>query len=246
MGADTGYYANHIIRLSPGTQYYARAYVIVPSDTIYGNEVIFTTLKGGEPTGTVTDIDGNTYKTITVGAQVWMAENLKTTKYLNGDPISNITGLDWSSQDSGAYCLYNNESSNKEVYGSLYNWYAVADPRNICPSGWHIPSSDEWGSLVSFVGGTAVAGGKLKEVGLEHWNTPNTGANNEYGFTALPGGYRDPMSTFATIGSYGYFWSITEAISPSALHIGVNYLDESTRIAEWPKTFGLNVRCIKN
>jgi uncharacterized protein (TIGR02145 family) len=245
MGADTGYYANYIISLSPNTQYNARAYVIIQGETVYGNEVTFTTLKGGEPTGTITDIEGNIYKTITVGSQVWMAENLKTTKYNNGESISNVPGSEWGSQNSGAYCLNNNEASYKDVFGVLYNWYAVSDPRNICPSGWHIPSNDEWNILINSIGGTAVAGGKLKEAGLEHWNTPNTGAVNEYGFTALPGGYRDPMSTLSPVGGGGYFWSNT-IISDIPLYIGLDYLNESVRIAEWPKTFGLNVRCIKN
>src|ERR1035437_5986068 len=142
--------------------------------------------------GTITDNDNNVYRTITIGSQTWMAENLKTTKYRNGDQISNVlSNTDWPVQTSGAYCWYNNDSEScKALYGALYNWYSVNDSRNIAPLGWHIPTSDEFTTLMNYLGGDSIAGGKIKETGITHWQTPNTRATNESGFTAMPAGYR--------------------------------------------------------
>lgn len=138
---------------------------------------------------TVTDYDGNVYQTVLIGDQCWMMENLKVTHYRNGDPIPHVTdGVTWGNLTSGAYCNYNNDEGNVATYGRLYNWYAVDDSRNIAPAGWHVPSDAEWQTLVDYLGGDAVAGGKMKEAGTTHWASPNTGATNESGFTALPGG----------------------------------------------------------
>ena len=148
---------------------------------------------------TVIDIDGNVYKTVKIGNQVWMAENLKVTHYRNGKPIPLVTNnAAWNALTTPAYCYYDNDTTNIAIYGCLYNWYAAADSNNICPKGWHIPSDSEWMELATNLGGTRVAGGKMKEAGTKHWTEPNEGATNESGFTALPGGLR---------GNGGAFWN---------------------------------------
>jgi len=187
-GAEIGSFTSSIIGLTASTTYYVRAYATNSAGTGYGNEVSFTTLSS---TGTMTDIDGNVYETVTIGTQVWMAENLKVTHYRNGNTILHI--IDWFSWFTltGAYCEYDNDVNNVAVYGRLYNWYAVNDSRYIAPVGWHVPSDAEWLTLVDYLGGDTVADGKMKEIGTTHWVSPNTGATNESGFSALPGGYRD-------------------------------------------------------
>ncbi|MBN2412230.1 fibrobacter succinogenes major paralogous domain-containing protein [candidate division KSB1 bacterium] len=142
-------------------------------------------------TGTLTDIDGNVYKTVKIGNQWWMAENLKVTHYRNGDAIPNVTGNpEWNNLTTGAYCYYDNDSNNAAICGALYNWYAVQDSRNIAPESWHVPSDDDWGTLVDYLGVISVASCKKKETKTTHLNSPNTGAINESGFIMQPGGYR--------------------------------------------------------
>jgi uncharacterized protein (TIGR02145 family) len=158
---------------------------------------------------TVTDIEGNIYNTVTIGTQVWMAENLKSTKYKDGTSIPNVTdGSAWAGLTSGAYCWYNNDIGNKSIYGALYNWFAV-NTGKLCPVGWHVSSDNEWTILSNYLGGISVAGGKMKSVA--GWSNPNTGANNSSGFSALPGCYRHYTGTFNNIlGEFGYWWSSTE------------------------------------
>ena len=159
-----------------------------------------------------TDGDFNIYPVVTIGTQTWMAENLKTTKYNDGTAIPNVTdNTTWSTTTSGAYCDYSNSSAYSNTYGRLYNWYAVAstNPKNVCPTGWHVPTDAQWTTLSTFLGGEGVAGGKLKETSTTHWLTPNTSATNETGFTALPGGYRNHSGTFGLIGNTGFWWSST-------------------------------------
>jgi uncharacterized protein (TIGR02145 family) len=194
---------------------------------------------------TVTDIDGNVYHTITIGTQVWMVEDLKTTRYRNGDPIAHITdNTAWNNAITGAYCNYDNNASNASTYGRLYNWAAVNDVRNIAPVGSHIASNAEWITLVNFLGGLDVAGGKMKEAGTAHWWEPNNGATNESGFTALPGGYRVANGTFFAIGVAGIWWSSSEFDGADVWtwHLDYNYawiLHGTTNKAE-----GISVRCI--
>ena len=158
----------------------------------------------------VTDYDGNTYATVEIGDQCWMMENLKVTHYRNGDPIPNVTDNgEWSTLSTGAYCDYGNDPGNVETYGRLYNGYAVLDSRNIAPKGWHVPSLADWETMLIYIG--SPQGGKLKEAGTAHWWPPNTGATNESGFTALPGGYRNSNGNFGGMGGYGYFWSYFES-----------------------------------
>ncbi|NQT98046.1 MAG: fibrobacter succinogenes major paralogous domain-containing protein [Candidatus Marinimicrobia bacterium] len=158
--------------------------------------------------GTVTDIDGNVYKTVRIGDQWWMAENLRTTSYRNGDAVPNITDFtEWTNLDSGAYCNYNNDVNKAATYGSLYNWYAVDDSNNITPEGWHVPSDGEWQVLVNYLGGIDAAGRKMKETGTTHWCTFNIDATNESGFTALPSGCLNLNGDFYNLGYGAYFWS---------------------------------------
>ena len=164
---------------------------------------------GSSGATTVTDIDGNVYNTVTIGTQVWMKENLKTTKYRNGETILNTASF----SDQWAY---GDNESNIPVYGRLYTWYAATNFRGLCPTGWHVPTDAEWTLLTDYLGGEVVAGGKMKEAGTAHWNSPNTGADNSSGWTALPGGYRDFNGTFLSIGSYGYWWSATEGDGANA------------------------------
>jgi len=153
--------------------------------------------------GTVTDIDGNIYRTVKINNQWWMAENLKVTHYRNGDPIPNVTDNTWASLIIGAYCDYNNDPTISMTYGRLYNYYARIDSRNLAPIGWHIATNADWGGLYSYLGGLSAgnAGAKLKEVGTTHWQSPNAGSTNASGFTALPAGYRWNNSLFYGIGT---------------------------------------------
>jgi len=158
---------------------------------------------------TVTDIDGNVYHTITIGTQVWLAENLKTTKFNDGSSIPLLTkNAARTDLTTPEYWWYNNDSATYDnPYGKLYNWYAVNDGRDLCPTGWHVPTDAEWTTLTDYLGGLSVAGGKLKETGFIHWSNGNVGATNESGFTALPGGDRDINGSFNRIGLNGRWWS---------------------------------------
>ena len=196
---------------------------------------------------TVLDVDGNLYHTVTIGSQVWLQENLMTMKYSNLDAITNVTGTtEWANLTSGAYCNYNNNTSNVSAYGRLYNWYAVNDSRKICPTGWHVPSNDEWNTLITYLGGDAAAGGKLKESGTVHWTTPNTGASNSSDFTALPGGYRYANGSFFDLQDAGYFWTSTgsgnNAYSWELFYNDEAVYDNSNNDAKNAYT----VRCIKD
>src|SRR6478736_1024516 len=158
------------------------------------------------PPDKVKDVDGNVYSTIKIGTQTWMKENLKVTRYNNGDIIpTGLSDVSWATATSGAVTIYNNDDGNNKVYGKLYNWYAATDPRKIAPQGWHIPSTEEWEALISFLGGES-AGGQMKESGLAHWTIPNSGATNISGFTGLPAGLRYG-GTFSDLGISGIWWS---------------------------------------
>lgn len=195
----------------------------------------------------VTDIDDNTYKTVKIGDQVWMAENLKVTRYRNGDAIPHVKdNATWAGLTTGAYCNYDNIEANASTYGRLYNWYAVNDSRNIAPAGWHVPTDAEWQTLVDYLGGGSVAGGKMKEAGTSHWYRPNTGANNLSGFTALPGGLRNKYGDYYFFGDTAQFWSSTEHSSNAAWNC---YLSNSPAIitrANVDKHHGFSVRCVRD
>jgi uncharacterized protein (TIGR02145 family) len=197
---------------------------------------------------TVTDVDGNVYRTVTIGTQVWMAENLKVTRYGNGRVIPNVVEEDvWSQLTTGAYCLVDNDSVNyKNTYGVLYNYYAVADSCGLCPEGWHVPTRTEWQTLENLLGGQAVAGGKLKETGTAHWNDPNIGATNESGFSGLPAGGRGRFGPAGDVGDYATWWSSTEHDSIYAWHWGLYRVKPETRRNPGHKTSGFSVRCIQD
>ena len=172
-----------------------------------------------ELTNEVVDKDGNVYKTIKIGEQTWIAENLKTITYRNGDPIPLIKdNLKWHSQINGACCYYNNDSILGKDYGVLYNYYAIQDPRNIAPQGYHVATDEDWTKLSNFIGGLSTAGGKLKEIGFVHWLTPNSGATNEIGFNCRGGGYRDISGSFAGLGMFCAFWNGTEFVAGQAIN----------------------------
>ncbi len=176
-----------------------------------------------------------------------MAENLKVTHYRNGDPIQNVTGYtDWSNMTTGAYCNYNNNTNNAATYGHLYNWYTVNDRRNIAPTGWHVPSDAEWKTLVDYLGGASVAGGKMKETGTAHWNSPNTGATNESGFSTLPGGHRYSDGSYGHIGSYAYFWSSTGYYSSNAWRRSLYYDYSGVIRYYYSGRNGISVRCVRD
>ncbi len=200
--------------------------------------------------GTMTDQDGNTYKTIEIGNQTWMAENLRATKYRNGDEIQEVTESNaWGELTTGAQCSYENTSNNDTIatFGRLYNWYAVADSRNLAPTGWHIPTDDEWEVLITYLGGYLVAGGKMKESGNTSWNSPNTDATNESGFTALPAGSRyNGESTFGDFNLYGYFWSSTQYDETRARNRYLSYRFAISYREFYNKQHGFSVRCVKD
>jgi uncharacterized protein (TIGR02145 family) len=194
-----------------------------------------------------TDPDGNLYSVVQIGTQLWMAENLKSVKYRNSDPIDKVTDdIQWRALTTGAYCNYNNNTAYANIYGRLYNWYAVKDSRNIAPMGWHIPTDAEWTTLANYLGGIAVAGGKLKETGIDHWKSPNVGATNESGFTALAGGMRDGNSWYDDFGLYGHWWSSTQSDANNAWGRGIYYNYGDIGSSSFGKSLGYSVRCIKD
>lgn len=207
---------------------------------------------------TVTDIDGNVYQTVTIGEQVWMAKNLKVMHFRNGDPIPNITdNTEWKEISTGAYCNFDNDEHNVATYGRFYNWYAVDDSRSIAPEGWYVATDEEWKQLEMYLGmsqseaddlgwrGTD-EGGKLKETGTTHWNSPNAGASNESDFSALPGGYRNSNGYSYYIGGTAYFWSSTEFSSPVAWIRYLDYSNSDINRYHYDKNSGFSVRCVRD
>ena len=193
----------------------------------------------------VTDIDGNKYKTVTIGTQEWIVENLNVEHYRNGDPIPQVTDADeWSKLTTGAWCFYENKTSNGKTYGKLYNWYAVNDPRGLAPKGWHIPSDAEWTKLTDYLGGGDVAGGKLKAETL--WESPNESATNESGFTAFPGGFRRGIGSFDGVGLYDCFWSSSEYDDYFALCRELDYDYSGVYSDHDVKVSGMSCRCVRN
>jgi len=196
-----------------------------------------------------TDGDGNHYSTVKIGDQVWMAENLKTTRFLNGDTIPNMAnGFQWATADSSGYCNHSNNPENATTYGRLYNWYSVIDNRNLAPAGWHIPTSTEWQTLVDGNGGKYLAGGKLKETGNMHWVSPNSGASNALGFSALPGGNRNDLANFYNKGINGFWWTQTEITGAGSfgVHFSMYTNTPYCEHANADKHMGFALRCVKD
>jgi len=248
----TGSFSSNISGLTTGATYYVRAYAINSVGTAYGNEINFTTFA-------LVDIDNNYYNSIIIGSQTWMKENLKTTKYRDGSTIANITdNTAWSTQTEGAYCWYENNITNKNKYGALYNWYTVTDIRNLCPAGWHIPSDTEWKALEVYLGMSQAQiddiywrgtdqGDQMKST--NGWNNNGNG-NNSSGFTALPSGFRggNIYGPFLDLGNSCAFWCSTEFDASNSwyrfLHeqygsggVYRNYVDKKN---------GQSVRCLKD
>jgi uncharacterized protein (TIGR02145 family) len=264
-----GTYFLKIKNLSPNTTYYVRAFAFTVKSKIYGNQESFTTksataLTTFKPALTylnVTDIDGNIYKTIKIGMQEWMAENLKTTIFNDGTAIPLVTDDNkWTQMNTAAYCWYfNSESDFKNIYGGYYNWYAV-NTGKLCPSGWHVPTEDDWKEFKLLLGMrpeqleldfTATTGGnKIKETGTFNWDEENTIATNESGFTALPGGCRmERPNTFDGEGQYGGWWSASVSSSTvyyTFSHWVISNKDWFYRSEGLSPNYGLNVRCLKN
>jgi uncharacterized protein (TIGR02145 family) len=250
-GSGTGAFTSNLSGLTTNTTYYVRAYATNSAGTAYGNQVSFTTTAGGggivtNPGAGVT-FNGYNYSSIVLGNnQEWMAENLRTTTYANGDPIPNVTdNTQWSNLTTGAWSHYNNDSQNENPYGKLYNWFTVADSRNVCPTGWHVPTDAEYTLLIDYLGGQVVAGGKMKSTGTQYWISPNTAATNESGFSGLPGGLRN-FGAFVSIGNYSYWWSSTEGSSTGAYARNLYYSSGDVDGFDSIKKSGFSIRCLRD
>lgn len=198
--------------------------------------------------GLTADQEGNVYKTVNIGTQTWMAENLRTTIYNDGTPIPNVTDNDeWGNLITGAYCNYMNTFDNDSIaiYGRLYNGYAIKTGK-LAPIGWHIPSNDEWTTLFDYLGGEDIAGGKLKESGYNHWKDPNTGATNSSGFTALPSGIRGYYNKFFSTGTCAFLWSLTEKDTAKFWSYVINHDTLKVSQSFYGKHYGLSIRCLKD
>ncbi|MCX6352888.1 MAG: fibrobacter succinogenes major paralogous domain-containing protein [Bacteroidetes bacterium] len=245
-------FKNLLSALTPNTTYFIRAYAANVKGIGYGNIITFTTLKTGY---TVTDIDGNVYKTVQIGRKLWMAENLKTTKYRDGTPIPNITDNSlWRLDSAGAYSEYDNSPTKGAIYGKFYNYFAVLNKKGLAPTGWHIPTDGgDWSELETALGDdVGIMGGKMKETGTAHWKTPNYGADNSSGFTGLGGGMRSPSLTtpFILELERSYWWTNSEGnATKSATTAYIRWLEfNSAQMADYPfdKHYGLYVRCVKD
>jgi uncharacterized protein (TIGR02145 family) len=240
-GKGSGSYFSTIMGLASGTAYYIRAYATNIEGTSYGNEFTFVT--------PLTDIDGNVYNTTIMGDQVWMTQNLKTTRFYDNSKIPLIAdNSTWAALSTPGYCWYaNDEYANRPIFGALYNWFAVNTDK-LCPFGWHIPSEKEWVTLTYYLGGDSIASGKLKEVGADHWSSPNAGASNDFGFTALPGGYRTGLAagSFRTKKYYGWWWSATETDETGARARLMTYDVSEIAAGTGLKNNGYSVRCVKD
>lgn len=206
--------------------------------------LIFSFITGGTAYPQVTDIDGKTYQTVTIGKQVWMSENLNVERYRNGDPIPQVQDKEeWDKLTTGAWCYYDNDESNGTTYGKIYNWYAVNDSRGLAPEGWHVPSDEEWTQLTDFLGGAQTCGQKMKTT--TGWDE-NFSGDNKSGFSALPGGYRTHDGYFSNKGRNALFWSTTE-FSPERVWFRnvIGSIPDVYR-PNYDKTFGLSIRCIKD
>jgi uncharacterized protein (TIGR02145 family) len=256
-GTGAGQFVSSIAGLSLGKKYYLRAYATNSVGTVYGTEISFTTHVTGVnfntslTYGTVTDIEGRNYKIIPVGIQVWMAENLKTTKLNDGSALPIISdNADWVNLLSPAYCWFaNNDTLYENIYGAYYNWFAVSSGK-LCPAGWHIPSDSEWQTLIDYLGGDNNAGSKMKETGTNNWVSANSDATNASGFTALPSGQRSSLDgTFNGQGVYGGWWSSTELLSSPLSAAWCRWIHTDTTVVARNEIFkkdGFSVRCVKD
>lgn len=239
ISAKVGIFYSDLMDLIPRKRYYVRAWASTPGHEVFGKVITFVTQP--DPV-TLDDIDGNNYKTIKIGNQRWMAENLKTTKYYDGTKISQLSG---SNCEDPGFCWYNNdEKSYKDIYGALYNWYAV-NTSKLCPAGWRVPSTDDIRELLSNIEIGAVGG--LKESGTVHWISPNSDGTNETGFTALPGGCSYCNETFYEIQLGGHWWttSVTQNDPEVARGIALYYDYDNLSWTYNSKEYCKSVRCFK-
>ncbi|MEO7983461.1 MAG: fibrobacter succinogenes major paralogous domain-containing protein [Bacteroidota bacterium] len=198
------------------------------------------------------DIDGNIYDTVSICSKSWTKENLKVSHYRNGDLIPQVqNNLQWENLSTGAWCWYNNDSTNYSSYGKLYNWYAINDSRGLAPAGWQIPTEGDWADLATCLGGEAIAGGKIKTRGTVQastglWETPNVTVDPYSNFNGRPGGYRDAPGSFIGLGSYNYWWSSTAANSTTAkMRVIINFLSNMNK-GSFGNNYGFYVRCRKD
>ncbi len=202
--------------------------------------------------GSVTDHEGNVYKTIVIGSQEWMAENLNLSSYADGTPLPEVTDpLEWAELTTGAWCYYNNDANYACPYGKLYNWYACVDTRQLCPVGWHVPTDDDWLALTNYLDGVEFAGGKMKTTGTVEASTgfflsPNADASNSSGFSAIPGGGRYSAGTFDLIGAQACWWSSTAGSETNSWDRYLHYNFGSAFRGSGVKYFGFSVRCLKD
>lgn len=256
-GTGEGEFTSTMSGLKSGTKYYVRAYASNSAGVEYGNEIAFTTHILGikfNPDliyGSLTDIEGGSYKTIPIGSQIWMAENLKTSEFNDGSGIPLVTDpASWSNLVTPAFCWFNNNDSiYKNIYGAYYNWFAVSSGR-LCPTGWHIPSDFDWQVLVDYLGGDQSAGSKLKEAGTNNWVFSNKDATNQSGFTGLPAGLRESTDgVFQGQGSFGGWWSATEVSAGPFGATWIRSIHGDTTVVGRSQIFkkdGFTVRCLKN
>lgn len=245
-GNGTGNFTSNLTGLTTNTTYYVRAYATNTNGTAYGNQQSFTTTGVLANCGTVTDIDGNVYNTVTIGTQCWMVENLKTTKYNDGTVIPNVTdNTAWINLATGAWCYYNNDLNNNAVYGKLYNWYTVSTGK-LAPTGWHVPSDAEWTTLTDYLGGSSVAGNKMKS-SSSLW-TPYTGIvnTNSSGFSGLPAGSRGYDGSYGSKGDGGDFWTSTGDGTGYAWFRYLNSFNSVAGRINYYKSVGISVRCVKD
>lgn len=243
-GSGTGSFTSNISGLMPNTTYYLRSYATNSVGTAYGSTVSFTTLEEKIDTNFTDPRDGNVYKIVKIGDQIWMAENLRY--------LPNVVSPKTASETTPYYYVYGyydtivsaaKVTSNYITYGVLYNWPAACSS---CPPGWHLPTAAEWNELIEYLGGKTVAGSKLKEASTTYWKSPNTGATNETGFTALPGGYRFNSILFGGIGEYGFWWSSAEFSSSFAYYCKLHYASSEILYKDCNKSSGNSVRCVKD
>jgi uncharacterized protein (TIGR02145 family) len=264
-GSGAGSFTSNLTGLTPNTTYYVYAYAVNSAGTAYGDLVFFTPTQSA---GTIVSnpgegvtFNGHQYPSIVLGnGQEWMAENLSTASYSNGDPIPNVTdGYEWTNLNIGAWAYYNNDSLFDNPYGKLYNWYAAIDSRNVCPSGWHVPTNSDWSDFINYLDPLAdggdngnnpnIAGGKMKSVGTQYWQTPNQDATNEVGFFGLPGGLiisGQPFSSFASLGRWGSWWSSSSSSSTGAWTRNLYYGDGIVGYSSYNKKAGHSIRCLRD
>jgi uncharacterized protein (TIGR02145 family) len=256
-GTGIGVFNINLTGLAANTTYFLRAFAINSAGTAYGNELSFTTANFNgiviTNPGTGVTFNGYSYSSIVLGnGQEWMAENLRTTIYANGNAIPNITPP-WTALTTGAWAHQSNDNQNEIPYGKLYNWYAVIDSRNVCPNGWHVPTNADWNDFINYLdpnsdGGLNApgntAGGKMKSIGTQYWLSPNQDATNESGFTGLPGGYFEGGNE----GALGGWWSSsTDLLDVNSAWVRwLSYMDADAYAETTDFSQGFSIRCIKD